>query len=214
MRLKQYTIQTNFDYSPLYCIVLFQLYLTTYCEGLIFAFCLLSGYKMEPVMNNPVFGSTSPSDFWGRRWNLLVHGALKRGVFKPVRKYFSKSVAVTCTFLASGLMHEWLLLAVFTVLPHQLDETTGICHDDCFTTVFGGAIVFFLWQALVIMVELAIGHWQIFHVLSKTLPAPVRTFLVICLGIPFTHFFTEPYVRSNFFTSGQMGLPMILRNLD
>ena len=33
--------------------VLFQLYLTTYCEGLTFGFTVLTGYEAEPVMDNP-----------------------------------------------------------------------------------------------------------------------------------------------------------------
>ena len=33
--------------------ILFQLYLTTYCEGLTFGFTVLTGYEAEPVMDNP-----------------------------------------------------------------------------------------------------------------------------------------------------------------
>lgn len=33
----------------------------------------------------PLFCATSPSDFWGRRWNSLVHHHLKKGVYKPFR---------------------------------------------------------------------------------------------------------------------------------
>eukprot|EP00546_Thalassionema_frauenfeldii_P012146 CAMPEP_0178918672 /NCGR_PEP_ID=MMETSP0786-20121207/13954_1 /TAXON_ID=186022 /ORGANISM="Thalassionema frauenfeldii, Strain CCMP 1798" /LENGTH=58 /DNA_ID=CAMNT_0020592403 /DNA_START=719 /DNA_END=892 /DNA_ORIENTATION=+ len=58
-------------------------------------------------MANPLFTSRSPSDFWGRRWNLLVHSLLKGGIFKPVRKYFSSTVATVAAFLASGALHEW-----------------------------------------------------------------------------------------------------------
>ena len=38
---------------------------------------LLFGRKTKIVTQNAMLKSTSVSDFWGRRWNQLVHGALK-----------------------------------------------------------------------------------------------------------------------------------------
>jgi hypothetical protein len=38
--------------------------------------CLL-GYRPADIMRNPLLRSVSPRDFWGRRWNLIVHGILK-----------------------------------------------------------------------------------------------------------------------------------------
>ena len=32
---------------------------------------------MEDVMKNAMFTATSAADFWGRKWNLLIHGVLK-----------------------------------------------------------------------------------------------------------------------------------------
>jgi hypothetical protein len=32
---------------------------------------VVGGFQTEDVVNNPMFGSTSPSDFWGNRWNKL-----------------------------------------------------------------------------------------------------------------------------------------------
>jgi hypothetical protein len=57
--------------------VVFQLYLTTCCEGLLAATCALGGVQANEVMHNPIFTSNSPSDFWGRKWNSVVHGVLK-----------------------------------------------------------------------------------------------------------------------------------------
>jgi hypothetical protein len=37
----------------------------------------LFGKKAKIVTQNAMLKSTSVSDFWGRRWNKLVHGALK-----------------------------------------------------------------------------------------------------------------------------------------
>jgi hypothetical protein len=164
---------------------------------------------MDPVMKNPLFESTSPSDFWGRRWNLLVHGVLKGGVFKPVRKYYSKTVAVVAVFLASGAFHEWLLNTLFAPLPHQLDES-GNC-PDCFSPTYGAAMVFFIWQAILVAAEMMVGRTPLVTRLAKCLPLPVRTAMVIGLGLPLAHFFSGPYVRSDYFHHGQPALPMILR---
>ena len=38
---------------------------------------LCTGIQSTALTNNPLFGSSSPSDFWGRRWNNVVHKVLK-----------------------------------------------------------------------------------------------------------------------------------------
>lgn len=57
--------------------VLFQMYLVTFCEGLLAVTVLATGRRAETVMENPILESTSPSEFWGKRWNKVVHGVLK-----------------------------------------------------------------------------------------------------------------------------------------
>lgn len=37
----------------------------------------LTGISVMELSNSPLTASRSPSDFWGRRWNSLVHGLLK-----------------------------------------------------------------------------------------------------------------------------------------
>ena len=93
--------------------VLFQVYLTTFGYGLTFL-ASLCGVQVTTMMLNPLFESTSPSDFWGRKWNMVVHGILKRGVYKPVRTKYPRFVASLATFTASGLFHEWLLSGEYT----------------------------------------------------------------------------------------------------
>ncbi|KAG7345046.1 membrane bound O-acyl transferase family protein [Nitzschia inconspicua] len=193
--------------------VLFQMYLTTYCEGLTLAFTGLSGYQTMPVMLNPLLKSQSPLDFWGRRWNLLVHHALKNGVFRPVRKYlYSTSVAVVVTFLASGVFHEWLLWAIFTNTSGQLDPMTGICVSSCYQPTYGTSILFFVWQAFLIAIELMVGRTAFFRHLGERLPRTIKTSLIVAAGLPIAHFFMEPYFRCGFFfLHAQPGLPMILK---
>lgn len=169
--------------------ILFQLYLSTFGEGLAFVTTLLTGRQTERLMENPMFESESPSDFWGRRWNLLVHKCLKGGVYKPVRSMGgSKALAVMGAFLTSGLFHEWLLPCVYFDYPN----------------VFGVTSVFFAWQGMLVAVESAIGHTYPVQHLKKALPRPLRSILVILCGVPFGHWFSDSYMHSNFFEHGQM----------
>lgn len=174
--------------NNLFQAILFQLTLQTYCTGLMFFFSLLCGSEIKPVMNNPVFASRSPSDFWGRRWNLLVHNALKNGVFKPARRYVSKTAAVAATFLVSGILHEWLLIALHAPMAHQQVDAeqsgSGSQCSNCVSVVYGSATIFFAWQGILVSIEALVGHWSMFTKLDKILPMPVRTALIIASGIP------------------------------
>lgn len=191
--------------------ILFQLMLTAFGYGLNFL-TSLCGAQQIPMMLNPLFESSSPSDFWGRRWNLVVHGILKRGVYKPVRTKFSRLAASTATFLASGFFHEWLLSIVF--YPDS-DEDIASCNPPiCYLPGYGRNSLFFVWNAIVIGLEYAIGGAAIFQLLKKHLPLTVVSLLVASTALPMTHWFTNDYVRSDFFTDIQMGYPMIVRVLD
>jgi hypothetical protein len=53
------------------------MYLCTFSEGLLAATALVTGKRADTVMENPILESTSPSEFWGKRWNKVVHGILK-----------------------------------------------------------------------------------------------------------------------------------------
>jgi len=56
---------------------LFQVYLSVLLipESLIANF--LYNVEVIEVLHNPVFSSTSVSEFWGKKWNLVIHGMLK-----------------------------------------------------------------------------------------------------------------------------------------
>ena len=59
--------------------MLFQMYLTTYYEALTFVFSLLTGYEAEVAMGNALLQSQSVTEFWGKRWNIMIHKMLKNG---------------------------------------------------------------------------------------------------------------------------------------
>ncbi|KAL3783746.1 hypothetical protein HJC23_004865 [Cyclotella cryptica] len=184
--------------------LLFQLYLTTHGYG-IFTITSLCGVQQEPIMLNPIFESSSPSDFWGRRWNMVVHGMLKRGVYKPVRSKHSRLVASTATFVASGMFHEWLLSIVF--LPDNPPS------PNSYRPIYGQNTAFFIWNAFIIGLEYSIGATALFQLLKSNLPATILSLLVASTALPMAHWFTLDYVKSDFFHDGQIGFPqVVLRN--
>eukprot|EP00549_Striatella_unipunctata_P016889 CAMPEP_0118708116 /NCGR_PEP_ID=MMETSP0800-20121206/21668_1 /TAXON_ID=210618 ORGANISM="Striatella unipunctata, Strain CCMP2910" /NCGR_SAMPLE_ID=MMETSP0800 /ASSEMBLY_ACC=CAM_ASM_000638 /LENGTH=179 /DNA_ID=CAMNT_0006611193 /DNA_START=161 /DNA_END=697 /DNA_ORIENTATION=- len=46
-------------------------------SGIALVSVLVTGKSTIHVMNSPMTMSTSPSDFWGHRWNMVQHGSLK-----------------------------------------------------------------------------------------------------------------------------------------
>jgi hypothetical protein len=168
--------------------LLFQLYLSCFANGMLFLVALITGTVPEPFSERPLLCSTSPADFWGRRWNLMIHRALKDGIFRPVIRFTgSKILGVMAAFTASGLFHEHILRVVFHTFP----------------SAHGTTLVFFWWQAALLLVEGWLG-WP-----PARLPWPLPTAVTVLIGGLPGHWFLDSYWRSDFFVLGQLALPMI-----
>lgn len=194
-----YSIESMYDLhrwkDTLLYGLLFQMYLATFGEGLIFATTVLSGRETEDIMDNPILQSHTPSEFWGRRWNLLVHQCLKNGAYKPVRSMGGPALlAVFSAFLASGLFHESLLSVIFTEFPNT----------------HGTTIAFFMWQAVLVSIDASFGDTALFKSVGRKMPGPLCTLIIIVLGIPLGHWFADSYVRTEFFRQGHIALFSIL----
>eukprot|EP01083_Nonionella_stella_P193692 715077_1 len=110
------------------------------------------GYKCVQIMNCPMFLSTSPSDFWTKRWNMLIHNLLKRGIYKPIRRHCSIFLATAAVFIFSGVMHEWVVHICFVY------HRTNIPQDAFFkpsNIVFGANMAFFVYGFVPIALEKA-----------------------------------------------------------
>jgi hypothetical protein len=162
---------------------------------------VLTGREVEPISDDALFQSTSPSDYLGRRWKFL-----KNGVYKPVRFVGCgpRWLTISAPFVASALFHEWLLPHVFYNYPN----THGI------------ATAFFLWQAMLVAIEAETVVVPSRTVVAgstkprsrqswRLLPRQVQTALA-GLGLPPAHWFMDSYIRSNLFADLQVLLPMIL----
>ena len=64
--------------------ILIHCYLSTFTSALCLLVSVVLQAKTCIAMNNPMLLSSSPSDFWGKRWNLIIHGCLKVGEKKNV----------------------------------------------------------------------------------------------------------------------------------
>jgi hypothetical protein len=135
-----------------------------------------------------------------------VHTTLKHGVYLPVRRFFPKYVALTATFLASGLFHEWLVWLTFS--PVAEPSPGGTCQNvSCFQPTYGPATAFFLFQAVLIAVEFFVGRNV--KVVTNLIPTPLATILVICIGGSVAHWFSDGYVNSSFFLDAQVAFVTI-----
>ena len=194
--------------NNLVAALLLQLYLTTFCLGLKAVTNLVAGIETKKVMSDALFGSSSPSQFWGRNWNTLIHGVLKRAIYKPALRYLPKAVAATAAFLSSGLFHEYILSALF-YFPNREIDANGQCQH-CYVPSYGRNVIFFLINAFIIAVEHKVGGASIFAWIKSNLPIPIVSLFVVSTALPFAHLFTADYILSEYFVHGQMGFPLIV----
>ena len=168
--------------------------------GIALGISMLSGIETMDLNISPLTTSTSPSDFWGNRWTRVVSSALKRGVFVPLRKQgISRPVAALATFVASGLLHEYLLLVITYKQP---------AAD---LNVAGSHLAFFIWNGVVLGIDHMLRGNKIVDALSKALPGRIRSFLVVLTVLPLAHLFTQVYVDVGFYTAFSRGFPRIVK---
>jgi hypothetical protein len=158
------------------------------------------GYRSAPAMRSPITGATSPSDFWGRRWNVLVHAAIKRGVYKPVRQRTGSALAASmAAFAASGAFHEWLVHACF--LHGRPDNWNRVR--------IGSQAAFFAWNFAVVAIEGMLIRHEGFARFAKMVPRWLVPPFIVMTSLPVAHWFWDPYMNGGFFPDYESCLPMI-----
>lgn len=185
--------------------ILLQAYLAVFSIPLGIVSILILNVQVPYVMKNAIFGSASPTDFWSKKWNRLIHALLKRGVYKPVRTHFPVPVAVLSTFIVSGLFHEWIL----TVIIRENDEAC----DKCFyPNRHGGQIMFFLWNAMIVFLEFILvrSFPEFFQYFGKRLHPVVKSLVLAMTGLPIVHWFMTDYLHGHFFQFGQIAFPRLI----
>lgn len=129
-----------------------------------------AGVNAEPIMRSPL-SSTSLGELWGRRWNIGFRELSHELVFQPIRKSVGLVPATLAAFLASGLIHDFvisfparggyglptayfLLQGVGVLLERSLvGRRLGLGHGTrgwFFVLLIAGAPAFFLFHPLFI----------------------------------------------------------------
>lgn len=169
-----------------------------YCLGVLTYLFLFTGFELtafnenikgiytKPIFLNPLFTSRSPTDFWGEKWNLVIHRILKHGVYLPARQLLvSSHVAIALTFVASGLLHDYAWLLIFYPHKHIRDES-GVC-SDCWTPVPLKITAFFCWNGAITLLERPLTKYFTW---TRDLPTVVVSTLVILTALPVSHWYS------------------------
>ena len=143
----------------------------------------VAGFNPQVVFDSPLLRATSISDFWSRRWNLLIHGLFRRTVFRPLTSHRLPSwVAGLIAFAISGAFHEY----AFALQQPELRKSVGRCF------------CFFVAQAPVVSLE-RYAHGRI------GAPWPMSRSRLACTAfwtlvlVPFAPLFMHPLKTSGVF---------------
>merc|ERR1719387_2693490 len=139
----------------------------------------LVGFDSLDSMRQPLLLSTSIKDFWGRRWNLVIHNLMKRTFFKPLAARggaASRHAGAFLAFVMSGLFHEymWLITNWF-----QMETYTP-----------GLPVCFFLIQFALTAIEAITAKMWLGQRIAK-LPSVVRTICTTLVILPFGPLFLQ-----------------------
>lgn len=181
--------------------------------GLGLMFSAITGISTMEFNDHPLTRSSSPSDFWGRRWDKIVQQELRRGVFDPLRKLgFNRSVSAVGTFLASGILHEYVLFVSSyrgAGAPSDVQVFYNNPQRKPFKPNFGSHLIFFAWNGAVLFAEHLLSDTSPVKWMKKNLPMPIRTALTLLTVLPISHIFTDEWVASCFYSDIAMGYPRI-----
>eukprot|EP00210_Caulerpa_lentillifera_P006781 g6480.t1 len=129
----------------MYCL------LTAVMECVSYISLIVLGIQLTPHFDRPWL-STSISEFWSMRWNLVVGALLRDLIYDPIlegslarssgarAKPLRQMIGVLCTFLGSGIMH-WLVIYYIVRISAWMNAISFCIH--------GGIVViercFFIW---------------------------------------------------------------------
>ena len=161
----------------------------------------VKGYYTQPIFYDPLFSSRSPSEFWNRRWNNMIHTILKYGTFYPAQQFMSNRMAMFVTFLMSGFIHEYSWSLMF--YDHPDDYST----EPVFTPLYSKLMAFFAWNGIVMLLERPLAPYV--QPVTSKLPTFIVSTLVVLTALPVSHWFTGDWIVGNFFRHVTQGLFVI-----
>ncbi|QHO37416.1 putative long-chain-alcohol O-fatty-acyltransferase [Arachis hypogaea] len=145
---------------PKFVLFLYSLHMYIGLEFIFFVFSFftrkLLGVQLEPQFDQPYL-STSLQDFWGRRWNIVVHKVLQPTVYQPVATASTRLLgrrwapipAILATFVVSAAMHE----LVFYYIKRERRGAWEPWEPSW------DAICFFMLHGTCLAIEVAVKKW-------------------------------------------------------
>lgn len=137
-------------------------------EGLFRGLLGLLGAVSPPLHRAPI-AARSLREFWGERWNLVVHRWLRAHCFLPLARRRRPALGLALAFLASAAIHAWFI---------------GVALGPAMAARMG---LYFIVQGLLLALEqrLGVDRW----------PAPAgRAWMLACTLLP-SPLFVEPFLR-------------------
>lgn len=183
------------DYVDVWVLFLFLSAMSDAFSGLLSA----AGHRPVVIFRAPLLASTSPKDFWSRRWNLLIHGLTKRTVFLPlVEAGAAPAAAATAAFLCSGLFHEYVFGAKcfghrWTAISEALAsgaDVAGSCANIAACAQVGSLLVFFAAQGAIVTVQTLAQGTAVGDAAARLVPRPLQVVGTSLCLLPLAHLFT------------------------
>jgi hypothetical protein len=78
-----------------------------------------TGYSTVPFNDSPMVSSSSPSDFWGRRWNQQVQSTLKVRNYTGINHIAVFSLVPADTSMLLYILAAWRLQAPSSAFPYS-----------------------------------------------------------------------------------------------
>jgi hypothetical protein len=75
----------------------------------------------------------------------------------------------------------------------------------------GKALMFFVWNGILVFFERCLKPIKLFQHMASLLPAIVIPIIVIMMALPISHWFTDSYRNSRFYDDAVFLFPVILR---
>jgi Membrane bound O-acyl transferase family len=166
----------------------------------------VKGYYTAPIFDHPLWTSRSPSEFWGVKWNRMIHTLLKYGTFRPARQFMSKRMAILVTFIVSGIIHEYVWTLLFYQYPNGTIPDASNASTQHVPVVWK-LTLFFVWNGVVMLLERPVAPY-VQHMTSK-LPTWIVSTLVVWTALPVSHWYTGDWVVGGYFHDLSIGLWMV-----
>lgn len=152
------------------------------------------GSMTERLFDAALTQSRTPTEFWTKRWNRMVHRLLKGGIFEPAKLCFgNKATAMFLTFVASGLYHEFCWIPIFYYPKYLYDENSDYEYK------FGRVTAFFAYTGIIMLLERPMRKLPVVQRIASHLPTLVVSQLLVLIHVPVLKWYGGDWIEGGLF---------------